>query len=89
MVLPIPEVISMSQQQYILQESYDDGAYLARQGEPGSYLFVVETGEVICTHRYTGDLGEPQEVLSVLMLFMVQNVLCVASQQCSQQMQLK
>lgn len=88
MALQTPEVIIMCQQHYILQESYDDGAYLVRQGEPGNYLFVVETGEVICTHRYTGDLGEPQEVLS-LMLFMVQNVLFFASQQCSRQMQLK
>ena len=46
----------------VLQEVYEDGAYLVRQGEPGDAMFVVETGEVMCTHRSTGDIGEAQEV---------------------------
>lgn len=33
-----------------------------RQGEPGDTMFVVQTGDVIATHRVTGEPGEGQEV---------------------------
>ena len=44
------------------QEAYEDGAYIVRQGEPGDTMFVVQTGDVIATHRVTGEPGEGQEV---------------------------
>ena len=53
---------NLKQPSSMLQEVYEDGAYLVRQGEPGSSMFVMESGEVLCTHRSTGDVGEPQEV---------------------------
>lgn len=46
----------------LLQEAYEDGAYLVRQGEPGNTMFVVQSGDVIATHRVTGEVGEGQEV---------------------------
>ena len=46
----------------MLQEAYDEGEYLVRQGEPGSTMFVVQSGDVIATHRVTGEAGEGQEV---------------------------
>ena len=46
----------------LLQEAYEDGAYLVRQGEPGNTMFVVQSGDVIATHRVTGEPGEGQEV---------------------------
>lgn len=46
----------------MLQEAYDDGEYLVRQGDPGSTMFVVQSGDVIATHRVTGEAGEGQEV---------------------------
>ena len=55
----------------MLQEVYEDGAYLVRQGEPGSSMFVMESGEVLCTHRSTGDVGEPQEVLPWSLLYCI------------------
>lgn len=44
------------------QEAYEDGAYIVRQGEPGDTMFVVQTGDVIATHRVTGEPGDGQEV---------------------------
>ena len=49
-------------QTVLLQEAYEDGAYLVRQGEPGNTMFVVQSGDVIATHRVTGEPGEGQEV---------------------------
>ena len=46
----------------LLQEAYEDGAYIVRQGEPGSTMFVVQSGDVVATHRVTGDVGDAQEV---------------------------
>lgn len=46
----------------LLQEAYDDGAYLVRQGEPGNNMYVVQSGDVIATHRVTGEAGDGQEV---------------------------
>lgn len=63
------------------QESYEDGTHLVRQGEPGSLLFVVEAGEVMCTHRSTGDLGEPQEVLPISNLHLNQRFRIAATLQ--------
>lgn len=58
----------------MLQETYADGAYLVRQGEPGGLLFVVEAGEVVCMHRSTGDLGDPQEVCHAHLLLASKHV---------------
>ena len=52
----------MLEQTVLLQEAYEDGAYLVRQGEPGNTMFVVQSGDVVATHRVTGEAGEGQEV---------------------------
>lgn len=67
----------------LLQEAYEDGAYLVRQGEPGNTMFVVQSGDVIATHRITGEAGEGQEVglfeLCMLGSNRLQKPGCVAS----------
>ncbi|KAL3152044.1 hypothetical protein ABBQ32_001157 [Trebouxia sp. C0010 RCD-2024] len=49
--------------QLMRPEAYEDGAYIVRQGEPGDTMFVVQTGDVIATHRVTGEPGDGQELL--------------------------
>ena len=45
-----------------LQEAYEDGAAIIQQGEPGDSMFVVQSGEVVGSHRATGDIGSGTEV---------------------------
>lgn len=77
----------ISKRTVLSQEAYEDGAYLVRQGEPGNTMFVVQSGDVIATHRITGEAGEGQEV-GLLELYMLGRVrlqkptsfwLCIAS----------
>ena len=45
-----------------MQEAYEDGSFIVEQGQPGDSMFVVQSGEVIGSHRATGDVGIGTEV---------------------------
>ena len=47
----------------VVQEAFEDGAIIVQQGDPGDCMFVVQSGEVIASHRATGDVGSGTEVL--------------------------
>ncbi len=52
----------------LLQESVEDGAYIVQQGDHGDCMFVVQSGEVIASHRATGDVGSGTEVTFVFVI---------------------
>lgn len=49
--------------QIMRPEAYEDGAAIIQQGQPGDSMFVVQSGEVVGSHRATGDIGSGTELL--------------------------